>query len=333
MPLPAILATTVGKVAVTEILKFASSKGITQAAKKYGRNAINQIKQEYPKLRKGSSIKDAPKPKTATPKADAPKPKTATPKAGASKPKTATPKADAPKPKTGAPITKNKEIALYATSNGTKEAIKKYGKEAVDASRSAYISSKNKVVAEAIKKDGLSKALRDYGVTAVNRIRKIQGKSLVNAAKRKPRPVTSKNVTSKPRTGQGRNNASKPKQKVVAKAVTSKKTAPKNIGAGTAATLGVTAISLGTGTAPKKKTPAPAPKPEVAPKSPKKGREGNIGRTNMGDFATKAKVAPKPNGKKTRNRRSKFGAMGAYMDFQDGNRKSYSFPKVKSRKV
>jgi len=42
----------------------------------------------------------------------------------------------------------------------------------------------------------------------------------------------------------------------------------------------------------KKKKPT---KPTVAesPNKPK-GRSGNIGRTNMGDFATKAKVAPKP---------------------------------------
>lgn len=65
----------------------------------------------------------------------------------------------------------------------------------------------------------------------------------------------------------------------------------------------------------------------------KTGRQGDIGRTHMGDFVTKPKVAPKPNGKKTTTKRSKFGAMGGYMDFQDGNRKSYSFPKVLSRKV
>lgn len=93
--------------------------------------------------------------------------------------------------------------------------------------------------------------------------------------------------------------------------------------AGTSAGVaGVASVPLVVGVAAKNKNKntntnsAPAPAPTPTP--PKKGREGNIGRTHMGDFATKAKVAPKPNGKKTNNKNKKrmneFGAMTPYMN-------------------
>ena len=64
----------------------------------------------------------------------------------------------------------------------------------------------------------------------------------------------------------------------------------------------------------KAETPAKTPAKSTATKS--KARSGNVGRTQMGDFVTKAKVAPKP---KTRHK--EFGAMTDYMNAKFNRRK------------
>ena len=108
--------------------------------------------------------------------------------------------------------------------------------------------------------------------------------------------------------------ASKPASKVPSGGAARKK---RRMTRAEAAAAGV-AVGAAVGVANQKSktntTTTTTTKTPTTPKTPKtpKGRSGNIGRTNMGDFVTKAKVAPKP--------KKKYGESGmGYKAYQNLN--------------
>ena len=87
----------------------------------------------------------------------------------------------------------------------------------------------------------------------------------------------------------------------------------------TEAALAGAGVGLAAGVASQKNKKVETPAKATASKSTatkSKARSGNVGRTQMGDFVTKAKVAPKP---KTRHK--EFGAMTDYMNAKFNRRK------------
>lgn len=113
----------------------------------------------------------------------------------------------------------------------------------------------------------------------------------------------------------GENKLARDRAKVAANQQAKAKRMAKRSGEAAALT-GVAAV-VGSNIKSNKKTPKTPNTPNTPDKKPT-GRSGNIGRTHMGDFATKAKVAPKP---KTKRKPREFGAMTDYMNNRYNRRK------------